>query len=539
MEQFKNIFKNLIRFTYSCFDRIVINGYIVNLLKETDIIYFFKGLKQVKEIDKETLTQRTREYNYWVESYSRKNKVPMEWAIKGNRKEETVQPYLDKIKRQNKDGIYYIMKSMESGTTYRSLKPKYKTKDSSHRFIRKHRSRFTHYYFYIYDKVLGNMYVKVGSYLPFNTVYYINGHEFIEQEFKKNNIKYRKEDNAFLSPTEENTIREASNKFTAEIIRKQLDYWSFVVSPKFSQEERQKMNLRPAYYIAQIEYSTNFIFKRNSRIKELFERICQSGIMNLSYDKISRVFGKRITRHLKGKLLSMLDKFNESMHVFRIYFKNSYLKQYHKCSGLLRNELVCNDLKTLGLKKSLDNLSIIKDHFTKVLDHFADFQSQLCNIDYSSNIFSQLSKPVKSGKIKIPGIKIENDRMIRLMEFLLRYACGFEFFRTKELYPLILKTYGITENDYSFNQLQYDIRKLKAHGIIERLSRSHKYRLTTLGVKACLLFSLFRKNIYGPMDSLQFVYNSKQSACRCDLKFEKIYKKIDNNINELCKRLAA
>ena len=44
------------------------------------------------------------------------------------------------------------------------------------------RSRFTHYYFYIRDETLGPMVMRVASFLPFQTTYYLNGHSFIEQE---------------------------------------------------------------------------------------------------------------------------------------------------------------------------------------------------------------------------------------------------------------------------------------------------------------------------------------------------------------------
>jgi hypothetical protein len=539
MELFLKLFNKFINFTYSCFDRMILNGYIVNLLKENNIIYFFKKVNKDEIVDKNVLKKRTDDYNNWVEAYSQKNKIPLEWSEKGSRKEDVVKPYLGKMKRLNKTGVYYIMKSMEIGTTYRCINPKYKTKDPNYRIIKKHRSRYTHYYFYIYDEILGNMSVKVGSYLPFNTVYYINGHNFIEQELKKCGMKYRMEDNAFLAPSDSNTIKEIADRFSPDVIRKQLDYWSFVVSPKFSKKERQMMNLSRTYYISQIEYSINLIFKRNLRVKELFQRICQSGIAHISYNTISEIFGHRISRRLKGKLSSTLEKYKESMHVFRIHFKNSVLKQYHKSYCFLRNELVCNDLKNFGLKKSLDNLPNIKEHFAKILDNFTEFQGKLGNINFSSDIFNELSKPVLIGKVKVPGIKIENERIIRLMEFLLRFACGFNTFKTKDIYNNLLQSYSITEQEYTFGQLQYDIRKLKAHGIIERIGKTYNYKLSDFGKKVCMLFTVFRKAIYGPLQNQQFVFKQDNNIFRYESKFDNLYRKIEKNIYELCKMLAA
>ena len=88
---------------------------------------------------------------------------------------------------------------MEQGSTFRISVPKHPTKDPDHRILAPQRSRFTHYYFYIYDEVLGPMVMRVASFLPFQATYYLNGHSFIEQELKKAQVAFRKNDNAFVA----------------------------------------------------------------------------------------------------------------------------------------------------------------------------------------------------------------------------------------------------------------------------------------------------------------------------------------------------
>jgi len=88
---------------------------------------------------------------------------------------------------------------MEQGRTFRISVPKFPTKDSNHRILAHQRSRFTHYYFYIRDAVLGPIIVRVASFFPFPATYWLNGHSFIEQELKRKQIGFRKNDNAFLA----------------------------------------------------------------------------------------------------------------------------------------------------------------------------------------------------------------------------------------------------------------------------------------------------------------------------------------------------
>ena len=71
------------------------------------------------------------------------------------------------------------------GRCFRVRFPKYATKDPNYRILARQRSRFTHYYFYLRDETLGPMMMRVASFFPFQTTYYLNGHSFIEQELKR------------------------------------------------------------------------------------------------------------------------------------------------------------------------------------------------------------------------------------------------------------------------------------------------------------------------------------------------------------------
>src|SRR5438067_7525457 len=70
---------------------------------------------------------------------------------------------------------------MDQGATFRVTVPKYATKDPNYRILAHQRSRFTHYYFYLRDETLGPMVMRVASFFPFRTTYYLNGHSFIER----------------------------------------------------------------------------------------------------------------------------------------------------------------------------------------------------------------------------------------------------------------------------------------------------------------------------------------------------------------------
>jgi hypothetical protein len=73
-----------------------------------------------------------------VEAYAKKNNIAMEWAKKGVRKKQDLQPELVKTTRQVRFGVYFILKSMETGPSFRIAPPKFPTKDPNYRIVRPH-----------------------------------------------------------------------------------------------------------------------------------------------------------------------------------------------------------------------------------------------------------------------------------------------------------------------------------------------------------------------------------------------------------------
>ena len=201
------------------------------------------------------LSRRTNDYQNWVEAFAHNHKIPIEWAGKSVRKEAYVLPALQRMVKKNAWGVYFIFKSMEQGRTFRISVPKYPTQDPNYRILAHQMSRFTHYYFYIRDEVLGPIIVRVASFFPFHATYWLNGHSFMERELTRGGIGFRKDDNAFLTVDDVAALQAAADRLSPQIIRKQLDYWTLILGPKFSKKERSQMSLSRFYAITQIEYS--------------------------------------------------------------------------------------------------------------------------------------------------------------------------------------------------------------------------------------------------------------------------------------------
>ena len=137
------------------------------LSRPEQVVHFFRRIVGVPVISKEVLSQRTADYQKWVEAFARNRNIPIEWAEKGVRKEDYVQPWLRKMVGKNAYGVYFVFKSMEQGPSFRVTVPKFPTKDPNHRILARQKSRFTHDYFYIRDEILVPFVMRVATFFPF------------------------------------------------------------------------------------------------------------------------------------------------------------------------------------------------------------------------------------------------------------------------------------------------------------------------------------------------------------------------------------
>jgi hypothetical protein len=382
------------------------------------------------------------------------------------------------------------------------------------------------------------MILCVGSFLPFSTRYWINGHSFIAGELERQGVRFHKDDNAFLSVADPEALQAAADHLSPEIIRPRLDYWTLVLGPKFSKKDRTAIPLPRQYSLNQVEYCRNFIFRRNFPIHKLFERSAELGVFCLTADKIAQIFGVRKHKRLRGKLHSMLEKLDHGHPVLRVYCKSLVARLYEKFSTFLRLEICVNRLKDLGLNKGLDNLDALRKKLVMATDRLADLQAELLNVHVDFPLFQRLALPVSSGKTKIPGIKIQDTRMIRLIEVLLHGGSQSNGWRTAQIWQAILTAFALTPQNYTLNQLRYDLRKMKAHGLLERVGKHYAYCLTPKGVRVAALFVLFHKRVCGPLANRLFHHQPTPSS-KPPAKIETAYHRADAAIQNLINEVAA
>ena len=146
----------------------------------------------------------------------------------------------------------------------------------------------------------------------------------------------------------------------------------------------------------------------------------------------------------------------------------------------------------------------MRKKFQTITDRFAGFQAQCLNVHVDFPLLQRLALPITVGSVRYPGIKIHDTRIIRLMEVLLHGGTTVGGWTAKQIHQAVLATFQLSAKAYGLNQLRYDLRKLKGHGLLQRDGRRYAYRLTDKGVQVALLFLFFHKRLCGPLANSRF-----------------------------------
>lgn len=540
MELFTKLFGTWLVFVYHCFDRVVLSGYLMGLQRPGQIVYWLQQVLGIEAITKEVLSSRTEAYVRWVESFARNQSMEIRWHDEGVRMEDYVRPYLDRMERQGRFGVYFIFQAMERGWTFRPGRLVQRTPGgpADYPILRRYRSRYRYYYFYIRDEVLGALAIRIGTFIPFEASYYLNSHHFIERQLLAEGVDFRKDDNAFLWTADPLALQAAADRFLPEVIQPRLNYWTVALGPKFTKRDRLNARLERSYYLHQVEYCLNFIFKRNHPIRKVFERSCELSLWRMTGEKIWRAFGKGHRDRIKGKLQTIMDGIEHGQHVFRAYWKHAWVKQYEKFRTFLRLEVTSNNLRDFKLHKGLSYLGDVRTRFREVLDRFAGQQAVNLNVHDDFGLLQRIALPLDEGGKRVPGIRVQDVRMIRLLEVLLHAGTAIGGWTARQIHEVVLDRFEVPAGRYPFNSLRYDLRKLKGHGLLEREAGRYAYRLTGKGQRVAALFLLFHQRLCGPVAGGQFGRRPQQRYCpRSPL--ERAYYRADQAIDEIVSILRA
>ena len=90
---------------------------------------------------------------------------------------------------------------------------------------------------------------------------------------------------------------------------------------------------------------------------------------------------------------------------------------------------------------------------------------------------------------------------------------------------------GQLPNLITQGKMTYDLRRLRLHGMIERIPKTHRYRVTDFGLRAALYFTRVHARLYRP-GVAQVLPNAPPLHSDIQRAFNKLEAEIDEHIRK-------
>ena len=170
-------------------------------------------------------------------------------------------------------------------------------------------------------------------------------------------------------------------------------------------------------------------------------------------------------------------------------YKSSRIKQYHKEGRALRTETVINDARDFRIGKRLVNLPALREVGAQANRRLLDVQRISHDPILGETTFGRLTQPREVDGQRASALRFADQRTQTLLSALVIFRLQPAGFAARDLRTHLAPLLGLSPDDFRQGRLSYELRRLRLHGLIERLPRSHRYRVTELGFRAALFFT--------------------------------------------------
>jgi hypothetical protein len=517
-----------IRFAYRCFDRLLINGLIQPFQQPERVVGFFNAYRQLYPVSRPVLRDIATQYHRWVEAHAKTWGAPIVKAPT-SRRDKFVDPY---FRRPKPDQIVVIMKGREPARILTAI-----GKDD--RWHLQYAQRWIDQYnFYVHDAEWGRMFVRLCPYFPFSARVCLNQHHWLATRMRAEGIRCRQESNAFLTCSDPARLQALADGLTARDIERCAQKWLRAFTPFFTPTERRTASCQHRLFFAQVEYADNLIFDRRAALDALGERLLDANRTIGQPTKLANIFGRKVTRRFRGKLETLIEDLDLPNPVIRSYYRDGSIKQYVRDHLLLRTEATSNNVRDFGVPKAIDAVPQLRDAMAAVTDRYQSVQQDILETFVDRGQLRQLAEPTRlpNGK-RVPGLKLDHPRQLAVMHALVRFAhiAAGDTFTTHDLHAPAAAALDATTEQYRLASLRYDLSKLRAKGLVERVPHSRRYRLLAQGYTICLVFLKLFERVYAPLTAglLDPVATDTRLAEETRHRLDRLYQRIVTDLDAL------
>jgi len=528
MNQFVETYQNLLDGVYLSFDRIVINGYFRLLNSPGGMVTWFRRLEPDKPLNKNQLMRFAYRASRRLYAFADANHIKVLDNVEDERKHELAQAYLKNFEKE--EGIFLILKVREMTTVYDSQTPKTKP-DTTTPHLEKKLHYVNYYYFHIKDKKWGHVTIGISPHPPFAARIILNAHDWLAKRADQRGLHYEKLENCLVDFTDEQAIQKLADTLNEGHFLDVCQRWTPRVMMSLTTEEIRQSGLERQFFFCQTECCFNMLFRQPRHLNWVYQNVIDNTRQRLRPGTINTIFGKD-RRGVKFKSMSVrIENPEYDLTVVNVWLGKNLVKIYDKGERVLRVEVTINRPRELGLPKSFSAFPQYRRRMEDMIKNFMNVWQAADQCRLPSERLEELQAPVIKDNTRLPGISLTNRRLMTVLGVTIEMAKQPNGFASAELYAQVVDR--LQNQAYTKSQLSYDLRKLKAKEIIEKVPASHRYKFSKNGIQKAVGLLVFRNEIIQPVLAATYLTKKRGPKPRLSPR-DQLYRNIQINLEALC-----
>lgn len=469
-----------------CFDRIYLNGWVPSLQVPGQVVSFLTRHLGFPIPSPAILERIGLRFRKAVAEFAAEHDIPVVRFAKGQRKQEVMRPYLERLARQGRTGVAAIGVGQEfqrvfTGTTYHRDEA---GEDLPQFGYAKADRRVTAYYFYVVDEAFGPAFIKVCAYFPYPVKIWLNGHEYAKRAAAAAGIAFTELDNGFAATSDPAGLQRICDTLTAGVIRVFCKRWWARLPLPLTEADRAA-----GYWwdisLRQVEVSRTIVFDAPRHTRGFFEALCVDNLDIGRPEQMQIIFSRRVAAAPKGGYRTRLLRTGDEV-TLNAYFRHSRVKCYLKGGRAFRIETVVNDPGDLGLLRGLTHLEELSVKARDVNRRMVDALRVGQGCVLASPAFERVAQPTLVEGRRAPALRFGDPRVIALAGALCAVVHTITGFTNRSLRAQVTTLLGAP---YTANQMTYDLRRLRLKGLITRVPHTNTYTLTPEGQRVAIFYT--------------------------------------------------
>jgi hypothetical protein len=322
----------------------------------------------------------------------------------------------------------------------------------------------------------------------------------LKRQLTQREVPFEPLDNGIRSTDEPGRVQRIADTLDAAKIDAVFRKWLRRLPHPFLPTHRAA-GYRYQLSILQAEFALTQVLDRPLTGRCFFEEVIRENLDIGRPDQMQLIFDRRVTRRTPGRFRTrvLTEGVVPSLH---IEYKKSKVKQYHKEGQALRTETTINDTYDFEIGRALHNLPALREIGFAANRRLLHVESLSHDCLIGEDRLRTVTAPVSVQAHRAAGLRFGDPRVHALMHALCLFALAPTGFRHRELRDHVAQLHRRAPDTYSAGAMTYDLRRLRLHGLIERVPRSHRYRVSATGAQVAMFYARLYTRALRPVWSL-------------------------------------